>query len=221
MSKPFAWSHSALDQYNTCPHRYYKTRVSKEVVEPETPAILWGNRVHKMMEDSIRDNTPLPEEGWSFQKVLDSLKKIPGTIEAERKFAIDRKFNPVEFLGPDAWCRCITDVFILNGPIACAFDWKTGKIKYDFRQLELNALLIFAHYPEVMEVKAAYIWLKHKELTKATFKREETKWDKYLSQVGFMENSFVNNFWPKRKSGLCRDWCPVHTCQYNGKYKPR
>ena len=45
MSKPFAWSYSALGAFETCPHRYMVTRVTKAITEPQTEATLWGNRV--------------------------------------------------------------------------------------------------------------------------------------------------------------------------------
>jgi hypothetical protein len=197
------------------------TRVVKRVQEPETEAIKWGNRVHKALEDNIKSDTPLEETLSVFQTVLDSVRKIPGEFHAERKFAINRKFEPVDYDDPTAWCRCITDLFIHCGDTAVAMDWKTGKVKNDFEQLKLNALLIFAHYPEIERIKVAYIWLKFKKVTKNEYTRtgpQAATWDKFVMATTFMENSYRNNFWPKRRSGLCRDWCPVHSCEHNGYY---
>lgn len=221
-SKPFSWSFSRLNQYETCPYRYYKTRVSQEIIEPETESIIWGNRVHKALEDNIEGRANLPADCSQFQPVMDSIAKIPGNFTAEKKFAVDRRQQPVDFESSDAWCRCITDVFVENTPLAIAMDWKTGKVKYDFEQLKINALMIFAHYPEIVNVKVAYIWLKFKQVTKNEFTRAgpgALTWDKYITATSFMENSYSNNFWPKRKSGLCKNWCPVTSCEYNGHYK--
>lgn len=217
MAKPFAWSFSALSDYQSCPLKYYSTRVLKSVVEAPTEALIWGNRVHKALEDSINGIPPEPEFG-PYEKVLDQLRKIPGKMHAEVKLAVDRQLQPVEFLAPEAWCRAVTDVLILDNTIACAFDWKTGKVKDDFEQLKINALLIFANFPEVQRVKAAYIWLKFKCLTKNEFTRKGLGWDQYLASTRFMENSFANNFWPARKNGLCKQYCPVTTCKHNGRF---
>ncbi len=217
----FSWSHSRLKSYSDCPLRFYRTKVERSIVEPDTEQILWGNRVHKAFEDNIRENKPLEPELSRYDKILSQFRSIPGEHFAERKFAVDSSYQPTDFESDKAWCRCITDLFVLNGDIACAFDWKTGKPKTDHDQLELNALLIFAHYPEVVEVKTAYVWLKDRKLTKFNFKRSgpgAPSWARYITQVGFMQNSYKNNFWPARKSGLCKNYCPVTTCKHNGRY---
>ena len=49
----FAWSYSSLRAFETCPWRYYLTRVSKEVIEPETEVLKWGNEVHKVFDEYV------------------------------------------------------------------------------------------------------------------------------------------------------------------------
>lgn len=218
MSKPFAWSFSGLSDYNSCPLKYYSTRVSKQFVEPPSEQMLWGNRVHKALEDSV-NRVPIEPEMGKYEKIIEQFRRIPGDMYAERKFAVNRQLQPVDFYDPTAWCRCVTDLFIQNDELACAFDWKTGKIKYDFEQLIINALLIFAHFPEIKTVKTAYVWLKFCQITKQDFTRDSISWDKYLASTSFMENSYANNFWPARKNGLCKQYCPVTTCKYNGQYR--
>ena len=60
------WSYSALTAYETCPRRYWHTRVAKDVIEPETQALTWGNAVHKALELRAKENKPLPTgmEHW-------------------------------------------------------------------------------------------------------------------------------------------------------------
>lgn len=38
MSKPVAWSYSALTSFETCPHRHYETKIAKTIKEPPTLA---------------------------------------------------------------------------------------------------------------------------------------------------------------------------------------
>lgn len=215
----FQWSHSSLNQYKTCPFRYYMTRVVKAVKEEANEAAIWGNRVHKALEDEITGAAPInPESEYAqYGRVLKQVQRIPGEMHAEEKLAVDRKLNPVSFDSPDAWARGIIDVHIRStDELSCVFDWKTGKVKYDNEQLYVNSLLVFANYPSVNVVKGAYIWLKFSQLTKFNFERKNTSWGRYITEASFIENSFANNFWPKRRSGLCRRHCPVHSCENNG-----
>ena len=62
MNKEQAWSYSSLGAFETCPWRWYLTKISKEIVEPQTDATLWGNRVHKAFEHRISNGTPFTPE---------------------------------------------------------------------------------------------------------------------------------------------------------------
>ena len=56
------WSYSALSAFETCPRRYQLTRVTKEVVERQHEASIWGNKVHKHLEHYANKTAQLPEE---------------------------------------------------------------------------------------------------------------------------------------------------------------
>ena len=100
--------------------------------------------------------------------------------------------------------------------VAYALDWKTGKRKPDSQQLRLFALLVFAHYPHVQECKTEFVWLKTGERDDAVYRREQEAemWQPFLPSLARYNAAFKQEMWAPRKSGLCRGWCPVTSCEF-------
>jgi len=48
MSKPITWSYSSLALYQQCPKKYYHLKVVKDIKEPLSEAITFGNEIHKI-----------------------------------------------------------------------------------------------------------------------------------------------------------------------------
>lgn len=228
--KPLPWSHSALSDFNNCPKAYYHKRVAKDVVDPPNDAGLAGDFIHKAFEAYLMAGTPLPAvypnhirewpEGIKppafYKEYLDALLASSGQIYVEGKYAINAKFEPVDFFADDVWCRGILDVLHLNGAKARILDHKTGKRKQDTRQLKLNALLVFIHHPEVQVVKTGYMWLKDMVLDTETYIRadESALWDEYMPDLTRYRTAFKQEVFVPRQSGLCNGWCPVRQCEF-------
>lgn len=223
--KKFTWSYSSLTAFETCAFRWWKTKWTKEVVEPQTEATLWGNRVHKAMEERLRDGKPLPEGMTQFEPIAKTiLRQAEGAeIEVEQKLAINAQFQKTGYFDKDVWLRCIADVIVTKGDKCFIGDHKTGKMSNapDSDQLALTSAVVFAHKPWVKSVLNSFIWLREGKTTSETFSREDVPriWQKFLPRVARMEEAIKQNKFPPRPSGLCREWCPVHSCVHNGKYK--
>lgn len=223
MNKPLAWSYSALTAFETCPKRYYLTKVSKQVVEPQTEATLWGNKVHKALEMRITTQQPLPVSMSNFEPVAATVVKRAqgGKIEAEQKMALTKAFRPTTFFAKDVWVRGITDFTIQKGSTLFIGDWKTGKPTPESAQLRLTAAMTFAHKPHVKEIVNAFVWLKTGGITAERFTREDVPaiWQEFMPRVQRMEIALAENKFPARPSGLCREWCPVgkKLCEHCGK----
>jgi len=205
------WSYSSLSSAMTCLRRYYLTRVTKEVVEPPTQATIWGNEVHKALELRIKDKTPLPFGMDKFESVAQELESWSDNWFTEEKFGLTENLEPTEFFGDDVWCRGVLDVYTLNGRRAFVGDYKTGKMRPDLTQLKLFAAAIFHKYPQVDEIKTAFIWLNHGTKTIESFDRSDLKfiWNHFLPKLRRLENAYEKDVWPANPSGLCRNWCPV------------
>ena len=218
MSPKYAWSFSALNQYNTCAYQYYRLKIKKDVKDSMIEAALWGNEVHKHLEHRLRHQTPLPERFKQYEYLARPFDAAKGVVLAEQKLTLNRNLDPTTWFANDAWCRGIVDVTVLNEDSGRAFagDWKTGKRKPDSDQLMLFAGLIFAHYEFIDRADTAFIWLKEKATDKETYTRDQEKdiWDHFFGKLKRLENSLVKDTWPKKPSGLCKGWCPVRDCSY-------
>ena len=211
MAKTPAWSYTSLTTFETCPKRYYLTRVTKEVKEPPSEAMTWGNTVHKALELRIKDKTPLPAVMQDYEKYCASIEASPGRVFTETQYALNAKFERTGWFDKDVWCRGVVDVGVINGKKAAALDWKTGKVKEDSKQMMLFAGFILHTEPEVETVSTGFIWLKHNKVNKETYTREQLPeiWQEFLPRVRRLEVAYEQNKWEAKPSGLCRAWCPV------------
>ena len=85
-------------------------------------------------------------------------------------------------------------------------------------QLELMALSVFRHFPEVTKVRAGLLFVIANELVKAKYEKTGQKdmWLKWLSEYATMEKAFETGVWNPKPSGLCKRHCPVQECAHNG-----
>lgn len=216
--KAFSWSFSKLKNFETCPKKHYEVDLAKNYKE-ESEHLLWGNTVHKALENAVLGRAPLPIEMKSYEKFVLSIQRANGKIEVEKQFALDKNFSPCPYFDKSAWYRGKADVIVLNGANALAVDWKTGKIQKDSVQLMLMAQCIFAHYPEVQTVRTMYVWLQEDAVSTEDFDRQEVanSWIGLLLRVKLMQEAYDTQTYHPKPSGLCRKHCPVVSCPYHGK----
>lgn len=220
MAKEWAWSYSKKKNYDTCPKRHYEVDILKNYTET-SEQLTWGNEVHDALAAACSGKAPLPPTLKMYQKWVDVVKESPGELLVEQKFAITRDFKATAYFAPNVWYRGICDLLMLNGDTATAIDWKTGKIKHDSIQLMLMATCIFIHHPQIKTVKTRFIWLPDDCSTPETWSRDTflKEWVSLLPELEAMETATKAINFPPKPSPLCRKWCPVITCQHNGKRK--
>lgn len=224
MNKPIAWSFSVLNGFETCAWRFYNISVVKTVTEKQSEQMLFGNRVHKALENRVKHKTPLPEDMARHEPMVLRLERaaLGGRIEAEQKMALDARFNPCTYFSkdPPVWVRGVTDVSIFKGRAAFIGDYKTGVPKPESAQLRLTAAMVFAHHKHIDTIKNTFIWLKTDTTTSETFHRKDTSqlWQEFFPRVQRLENAHAQDRWPKKPSGLCRDYCPLprSLCEHRG-----
>lgn len=221
MSKPIAWSYTALTGFETCPKRHFHTKVKKDVPDPPGEPALWGQRVHKALEDRVRDKKALPPSLAGYEALAARFDSAPGTVLVEKQICLNRNMEQTTWFGKDAWCRGVIDVGVVNGRKAAFWDWKTGKRSPEIEQLKLFAGLGFISYPEVEVISTGFVWLKEKKMDKEVFTRDDAPaiWEEFLPRVHRLERAHEKAEWPAKPSGLCRNWCPVLSCEFNGKRK--
>jgi len=218
-----AWSFSGLKSFLGCAKKYYHLKVAKDYSEPPTDATLYGTQFHLACEEYVRDGKPLPGRFAYMQQTLDALLRKPGEKLCEQKFALTANLEPCGFFSADCWFRGIADLLILNHETGTAYvvDYKTGKnSKYaDTGQLELMALAVFAHHPEIKRVNAGLLFVVPKQLIPAKYTVENVPslWRKWLADYAKLEKAHETGVWNASPSGLCRKHCVVLECPHNGR----
>jgi hypothetical protein len=218
----FTWSYSSLGLFQQCPRKYYRLRVVKDIVEPEAEHLPYGKLVHEAAELHIRDGVPIPEKYSFLTPVLDVLKSIPGEKHCEYKMGLTADLEPCDFFDKEnVWYRGIADLIIIEGNLAHIIDYKTGKsAQYaDTKQLELMALCVFKHFPQVERVKAGLAFVVCEEFVKAKYSKDEApqKWITWLQETNKLEAAHDNDVWNAKPNFTCRKFCPVKDCEHNGK----
>lgn len=215
------WSFSSLSKFETCPRQYQMVRVTKQVKDLQGEAAIWGDRVHKALEQRVLTKQPLPEGMQQWERIVAKFDNPKGKVFTETQIALTRNLQPCEWMDADAWVRGIVDIGVDAGKTVVAFDWKTGKVKPEMTQLELFAALLMHAKPYVQVVKTGYIWLNHNKLTRETYARDDLPriWDGYNIRVARLEDAYMKDTWIPKPSGLCGKWCPVShkLCEFSGR----
>ena len=203
--------------YENCPRRYYYQRITKEVKGTGSDATIYGERVHEALEHRLEDKVELPAESSKYESLCKSIEGIGGTLHIEQKFTLTENLTPTGWWEKDAWLRSILDVLIIIGDKAIVMDWKTGKRRPDFTQLELFALQVFQHFPSINSVKSSFVWLKDMAIDTENYKRDsqDDLWVKLLTRIERINESLLHNVWTPKPSGLCK-FCPAkNICEFS------
>lgn len=240
--KPPAWSHSALESFETCPRKHEQVKVLKFFAEPKNDAASWGDEFHRAAEVYIKaaaerrpiygvdeaiagmdEHTMLPKNMVQYAPYLRPFIERPGKTFAERKYALTIGLTPCGFFDKATWLRAIIDVLTLNGSVAHVDDHKTGRNrKKDMQQLIVFALATFYTHPEIDTVHTAYHWLQHgfgeDAKDREVFYRYQIPdlWMQLVPKLERYKAAFGAGIFQPKPSGLCKRHCPVNTCEYWG-----
>tara|TARA_R100000988_G_scaffold99392_1_gene68429 strand:- start:1 stop:672 length:672 start_codon:yes stop_codon:yes gene_type:complete len=216
------WSFSKAKAFDTCPKQFYHVNILKEYPFEETEATRYGTEFHKACEDYIGKDAPLPKKFGFIEPTLDVLNNKRGVKVCEKKLGLTEDLEPCDFFDKRVWFRGIADLIIVDvlAEMAWVVDYKTGKsARYaDKGQLELMALSVFKHYPQVTKIKAGLLFVAAGSLIKETYEidSESILWEKWLTKYANMQIAFDKEVWNPRPSGLCKRHCPVMECPHNG-----
>lgn len=123
--RPLTFSFSSLSTFVNCPRRYHAQYVLKTVKDdPNTPHLVWGNRVHKDFELRQRDGVPLPKDIAMHEPLMKQLEALDGEKKQEMKIAFGPGFKPTEFFGKDAIYRGVIDHITIAPHQVTLCDWK-------------------------------------------------------------------------------------------------
>ena len=222
--KPFAWSYSRLKNFETCAKRHYHLDIAKDVQQPPSEHLEWGDLVHKSAAAYLGKGLELPPgmprlKLWS-DRVLKARDTLGAKLLVEQKLAITESLKPCAYFDSDCWLRTVVDVLALAPPVAMLMDWKTGRRTEDAVQLALSAAVVFAHYPEVKKVRTEFIWLKEGDdkSSREDFIRADMHqlWHALHPRLYALKRAYADNEFLPTHNSLCKYWCPVKSCKHWG-----
>jgi hypothetical protein len=211
------WSYSGLKDYTNCPKQYQQVKVLKKFSKRPTQQMLYGTEVHTALENYVKDGTPLAKNYERYKKQLDPLRDMQGIKYPEHRMAITHSKEPCTFGAKNYWARGIADLLVVDGDQGFIVDYKTGSNKYpDPKQLQLMALMAFAHFPELKHIKAGLLFVAHEHFVTSEYSREniDEYWQDFYWELERMRLSYENDSWQANPTPLC-GWCPVHTCEHH------
>lgn len=208
-------SPTSLQAFLTCPKQYHAKYITKEVQFEQNDHAIFGDLVHKSIENYLKYDEPLPT---ILEPMAEFLNKMTHTlVGAEIKLAVDKQGNPVEFSDKSAYQRCIVDA-IVGDPdsyIIC-IDWKTGKKRDAQTQHDFIKKCAKAKFPNATIV-TFFIYLFAGGYDRQEYTGQELiTLDRSMSALA---TAYANDEFKPRPSGLCKKWCDVLSCPHNGKNK--
>lgn len=221
--KPFTWSPTSIKTFKTCQLKAWGTWwTPTPPAYEETPATIYGNRVHSALESAVRDAVSLPADLQHLNKWVQSVNNLPGDKICEGKFAFNRLWQRTDYFAKDAWGRMIVDLRIQTSPVSVSvFDWKTGKSRYDNNdQIELGLIAAKAISPDTQDFNGAYIYTKEDKvgpMVKVDSQGVEQLKAKFEADIKVMSDAHTTGYFEPTHNGLCRQYCSVTECPFHGK----
>lgn len=211
--KPVVWSYSLLNNYLTCPKQTHARYITKELKYEESPEAAYGNRVHSAAETALKLKQFPPVPYDNMERFFHDIYAIPHIeLEPEQKVGVDRDWKYTAFFADNVWGRGKLDApIIVNYETAILFDWKSGNVREDPFELEVQAVLLKAKYPTLTNIKGCYIWLKEDKygpVYDLAAKIPETK-----RAIQDIMRKVEQGLFYANKTPLC-GWCPIKHCKH-------
>jgi hypothetical protein len=210
LSMPPVWSYSRWQTYELCPHKARRQYIDGYRFESDgNTAADRGTEIHKMAEACIKAKVlkEIPPILAPFSEDIHLMRKMKAL--AEVKLGLTRGWLPCDFDDPDYWWHGALDVVCMLKSTQCFIsDWKSGKVRETHAiQLELYALVVFLHDPDIEEVLVEdwYVDAKKKSKTKRYLRRQvpalKALWERRVTPM-FSDTTFAPcpNF-------LCNNYC--------------
>jgi RecB family exonuclease len=210
-------SYSSIKLFESCPLRYYRQRITKEVVDEGGEASKYGERIHALLAARLKGAGINPEVA-QYEPLCAAIEKLAcrGQLFIEHELALTENLTPTNWWNADAWLRSKLDVLVITNDEAVVMDWKTGKRNADQFQMQLFAVQVFKHFSEVQHVKTSLVWLKTMEMDTNIYERSDANdiWAEVMRRIRRIYDAYEHANWPARPSGLCR-YCPCrHDCEF-------
>ena len=214
-------SYSRLSTFEQCGLKFEYLYITKQVVDLGSEATNYGTRVHTALEVygkelAIGDKQSATDKalaGTNGEAVLwfplvDKIHAQQGDKYYEYKMSITADKKPCDWFASDVWLRSIADVLIVDGDKATILDWKSGKVRDNPSQMQIFAMMVMLHFPQVNTVKTSFVWLVYNKITNITFTRRmlDGLWSALSPRFDALQDAVDVGAFKAKPSPLC-SWC--------------
>lgn len=238
MNINFVPSPSNLKTFRTCPYKFERMYIKKDVPKKPVPALERGIKIHSWMENAVKHGWDSIE--WLENRTRDTaygawqavhrLQLLNWDVQAEVDCAIDGLGNRVDWWEqpPLNWLRCKLDVLAVSpdGTSGIVIDWKTGRPWDDELQLMCNVMCA-ATGTEVKHWHVMYYYLDSGTVRDYKRSVESTIYRGPLGVVPVhgeivttcmegIQQCFEDGLFPAVRSKFCGS-CDIEDCQF---YRP-
>ena len=214
-------SPSSSKLFETCPRRYWHERIARDVErDPPGEAQLLGTMVHEAIERRMKDGEELPPDVSAklpkLKSDLDKIQTRSGFWHCEYRLALDQNMRPCAY--EDGWIRGVADMICGKDDKTLVIDYKTGKYRPHFYQLEFYSLAWMLSNDTCQQVTARFEWLKSGRRDERVYTRRDIP-SLALGVLRPVLAAERETGWHPRPSGLCRNYCPVPSsmCPHSGR----
>ena len=208
-----ALSFSRIKDFQTCPKQFHGKHIQK-VPQGTTEAMARGSAVHKAIENYIKGTTDVKTipRGAEVAGLIDSLRAQGLTIQAEVGANFTASWSPIaDKWSKDVWFRQVIDVLGTGKDEAVILDWKTGKRRFDPKQLQIFATGAFLTNPKLERVTTGFVWLDQidpPDIVEYGPTVVQETIDDIECVADEVERSKIRDEWDTRPGQHCR-WCPL------------
>ena len=212
-----ALSHSRLSVYQNCPRKFKLQYLDKAFPDDSNnPNFVRGNRVHGQLENYVMwlnadqsfEKPAMCTEAQNVIALINNVYESYTSVLPEQQLCLDKNWDKTGWFAKNAYLRAILDVIAFKPGKGLILDYKTGRVRdYDQYggQLHLNAAMLFAVEPEIMEIDVAYLFVDHKQTVKVHFDRSQfEEFKAHFIAQHVRVNSETE--WKPRINQYCK-WC--------------
>jgi hypothetical protein len=223
----FTWTYTKLRDWLICPRKHNNTR-KKLFPEPTTTALAEGDAMHRAFQRRVQSSMTLPTAYTHLKDWGDDAAKLMHPLQitmVEKEIALTRDLKVTGYFDNNVWTRMKIDLVKLfpnktgKSMVALLVDYKSGMPKDDIIQLAIYSQGLFSAFDDLIGIRAEYWWVKIKDKSHEMFERKDMDelWAELNPKLAEMERAYIEDNFPAKQNGLCKEYCPDWTCSFNGK----
>lgn len=234
-----AMTYSKMKVFDSCARKFMKMHLTWEFPYTDTPATLWGTKVHDSYEHYVFHDKPLPKDvaekvgSFAPDKIIDRENnlyeqgKLAVPLFGEQQWAMDATGRYASWMSSKGvFMRGKADIGMASPKVLYLWDYKTGKDGYpDVTQFDVLSLLAVAqpNLVQYTDVRSMLMFVEAKSVypKMGFYEVDMTPGLGHLRQLALWQKKalkiidyYQRDYWPETQGPLCR-YCPDTSCPFN------